>query len=121
MADYRMGLDIGSTTVKAVVLDDAGHVCYSKYERHNAHVPQTLAAVFAEIGERLKDGRMRLNVTGSVGLGIAERSKIDQMVKSFKTGMSSNIIRISVSNSKYPPFSLSGQFPLYSRRSLLFQ
>lgn len=72
-----MGLDIGSTTVKAVVLDDAGHVCYSKYERHNAHVPQTLAAVFAEIGERLKDGRMRLNVTGSVGLGIAERSKID--------------------------------------------
>ena len=72
-----MGLDIGSTTVKAVVLDDAGHVCYSKYERHNAHVPQTLAAVFAEIWERLKDGRMRLNVTGSVGLGIAERSKID--------------------------------------------
>ena len=72
-----MGLDIGSTTVKAVVLDESGRMCYSKYERHNARVPQTLAEVFGEIGERLKDGRFSLTVTGSVGLGVAERSKID--------------------------------------------
>lgn len=72
-----MGLDIGSTTVKAVVLDESGGVCYSKYERHNAHVSQTLSGVFGEIGERLKDARFSLTVTGSVGLGVAERSKID--------------------------------------------
>lgn len=71
-----MGLDIGSTTVKAVVLDDAGNVCYSAYERHNAHVPQTLAALFGQIGEHLAGARLSLKVTGSVGLGVAERSRI---------------------------------------------
>lgn len=34
----RVGLDIGSTTIKCVVLNDAGQIVYSTYERHFSHI-----------------------------------------------------------------------------------
>ena len=35
---FHVGLDIGSTTVKAVVLDDAEAIVFSEYTRHNSAV-----------------------------------------------------------------------------------
>ena len=37
---YRIGFDIGSTTIKAVVLDENDNICYKSYERHKAQVRQ---------------------------------------------------------------------------------
>ena len=37
---YRIGFDIGSTTIKAVVLDENNQICYKSYERHKAQVRQ---------------------------------------------------------------------------------
>ena len=34
----RAGLDIGSTTIKGVVMDDSGHIIWSSYERHYSHI-----------------------------------------------------------------------------------
>ena len=34
----KVGLDVGSTTIKCVVLDDADHLIYSTYERHFSHI-----------------------------------------------------------------------------------
>ena len=34
----KVGLDVGSTTIKCVVLDDADHILYSTYERHFSHI-----------------------------------------------------------------------------------
>ena len=76
MIQYRIGLDVGSTTLKIVVLDKENRVCFSKYERHNAQVIQTLSAVFSELNERLGNALSSLTITGSVGLGLAERSHI---------------------------------------------
>ena len=43
MNTYRTGIDIGSTTVKLVVLDDNDNIIYGDYRRHQAHTQQTLA------------------------------------------------------------------------------
>ena len=35
---YRIGFDIGSTTIKAVVLDENNQICYKSYERHKEYM-----------------------------------------------------------------------------------
>ncbi|KFI45727.1 CoA-substrate-specific enzyme activase, putative [Bifidobacterium bohemicum] len=76
----RIGLDIGSTTVKAVVLDgsdDLGDTMFSDYRRHNANVRATVAGLIRDIADRLKtsgdeDRPVRLAITGSGGLDLAD-------------------------------------------------
>ena len=38
----KIGLDIGSTTAKGVVLDEAGRILFSKYKRHNARAKEAI-------------------------------------------------------------------------------
>jgi predicted CoA-substrate-specific enzyme activase len=72
MADLTsLGLDIGSTTVKAVVLD--GDVLrFSAYRRHNADARGALRELLSEIADRFPGARFRCAVTGSAGLGVAD-------------------------------------------------
>lgn len=69
---YRLGLDAGSTTLKLALLDDGGHLVFSRYERHHAKVGETLAALLADAHAAVGDVRVVPHVTGSVGMGIAE-------------------------------------------------
>ena len=46
----RLGIDIGSTTVKLVLLSEAGEILYSRYERH-------MSNVFSKVEELLKEMR----------------------------------------------------------------
>ncbi len=41
-ADVFLGIDIGSTTVKIAILDQAHHILFSDYERHYANIRETL-------------------------------------------------------------------------------
>ena len=76
----RVGLDIGSTTVKAVVLDQTNalnDVLFSDYRRHHANVRATVAGLLKDIHQTLVDlGRgdepIRLAITGSGGLTLAD-------------------------------------------------
>ena len=43
MKCYRAGIDIGSTTVKLVLIDEKGEIVYGEYRRHCAHTQETLA------------------------------------------------------------------------------
>lgn len=71
---YKVGLDIGSTTAKIVVLDKNGtDVLFYKYERHQAKVQECLSGFFRELGELLGDAPLAVQVTGSVGMGVAEK------------------------------------------------
>ena len=69
----RLGIDIGSTTAKLVAVDESGKVVYRKYERHNAKIKPTLMASLQEMRARLGDREVSVRVTGSIGMGIAER------------------------------------------------
>ena len=48
MHTFRSGIDIGSTTVKLVVLDDQNNILFSSYRRHGAHTQETLCALLQE-------------------------------------------------------------------------
>ncbi len=70
-----LGIDVGSTTVKLCLLGEEGEILYSSYERHFSRVKE---CVLSEL-EKVKSfgGVFRVAVTGSAGLGLAERAHLD--------------------------------------------
>ena len=72
----RLGIDMGSTTAKFVVVDDSGNIVYTKYERHNAKIMPTLLKCLQEMEAALGDREVSVRITGSVGMGIAEKCSI---------------------------------------------
>lgn len=74
---YKIGLDVGSTTAKIVVLDTTGNVIYSSYRRHNANVELAVQNFLSELSSTIGDNKFTLSITGSVGLGVAERYDIN--------------------------------------------
>ena len=55
MNTYRAGIDIGSTTVKLVRLDEEGKLLFGEYRRHCAHTQEALSALLREARERVGD------------------------------------------------------------------
>jgi predicted CoA-substrate-specific enzyme activase len=75
--NFRFGLDVGSTTAKAVVLDDQGEFLYSKYIRHNTYIVASVLQILNEIKQKLgNDIQLSVKVTGSAGMGISEKAEI---------------------------------------------
>ena len=71
----RLGIDVGSTTVKTVVLDDQYNVVHTEYRRHYSKVADTLADMLARIRELFPDmDGADVALSGSAGLGLAERA-----------------------------------------------
>ncbi len=69
----QIGLDIGSTTIKIAVLDDAGNLLFNKYERHYSQIAAKILELHAELLKKFPTLRTAyLAVSGSAGLGIAE-------------------------------------------------
>ena len=70
---YNLGVDIGSTTLKVAMLDADGKLVYSDYQRHNAAIKQTANHVATRIFNKFGDCWLNVAMTGSVGMGYAER------------------------------------------------
>ena len=62
---YKAGIDIGSTTVKLVILDEQDRMLFGEYRRHHARTQQTLAQLLTEAREQLGSCGLRTQVTGS--------------------------------------------------------
>ena len=77
MNTYRAGIDIGSTTVKLVVLDDDNNIIYGKYRRHCAHTQETLAELLREAKGELGGCVLRLRITGSGSINLAKAMDIE--------------------------------------------
>ncbi len=71
-----LGIDVGSTTVKAAVIDGSGNLIYSSYVRHFAKVKETVLAELSVIKEKF-GGEYAVSITGSAGLGLSERSGLN--------------------------------------------
>ena len=66
---YKIGIDIGSTTAKAVLTDNNNTIVYSNYLRHNADVQKTLLEILKQIQEKIgADIEIEIIVTGSAGM-----------------------------------------------------
>ena len=69
----RIGLDIGSTTLKCVILNASGELLYKDYRRHFSRIAENAAAMLCEIAAAFPNEReCDLVVSGSAGMGIAE-------------------------------------------------
>ncbi len=71
MEIYRAGIDVGSTTVKLVLLDSAGTMVYGEYRRHRARIQETLADMLREAMDRLGSCLLSSTATGSGAMGLS--------------------------------------------------
>ena len=70
---YNLGVDIGSTTMKVAVTDDNNNLLFNDYRRHNANIRQTARHIMGAMYAKLGSCSLRVMITGSVGMGYAER------------------------------------------------
>ena len=70
---YRFGIDIGSTTLKVALLDNSNRLLFFDYRRHNANIRLAALQTFKSLIERMGDCNLQIVMTGSVGMGFAER------------------------------------------------
>ena len=73
---FSLGIDVGSTTVKTVVLDEGENLLYGNYLRHGSKVKQTSLEELQEIYDKFGDIEVKVALTGSAGLGLSERAGI---------------------------------------------
>ncbi|HIR92552.1 MAG TPA: 2-hydroxyacyl-CoA dehydratase [Candidatus Egerieimonas intestinavium] len=73
---YTLGIDIGSTTVKIAILDEAHNLLFADYERHYANIQETLAALLTKAKGQLGDLMLRPVITGSGGLSLANHLQV---------------------------------------------
>ncbi|WP_294155146.1 2-hydroxyacyl-CoA dehydratase [uncultured Clostridium sp.] len=72
MINYKIGVDVGSTTVKLAVLDDNNELIYSKYERHFSDIRSTIISLINKCYDALGDISCTICITGSGGLSISK-------------------------------------------------
>ena len=77
MKEYRAGIDIGSTTVKLVVLDAEDKIIYGQYRRHMAKTQETLASLLREAIACLGDCALKVRITGSGSINLGKALGID--------------------------------------------
>ncbi len=73
---YRLGIDIGSTTVKVAVLADDNSILFSDYERHFANIQETLSSLLQKAVQNLGEMNIHPVITGSGGLTLAKHLEV---------------------------------------------
>lgn len=91
---YNVGVDVGSTTVKMIILDENNTIIFKDYRRHFSDVKNTVKALFEDAKSTLSNASLKLMVTGSAGLGLAE---------SLKVGFIQEVVACSKAIKKYAP------------------
>ena len=85
VAEYSLGIDIGSTTAK-IVLRKGEEVLFERYERHFSQVREKTAGLLHLISGITGDGTIAAAISGSAGLGLAEAADIPFIQEVFATG-----------------------------------
>ncbi len=86
----RVGIDIGSTTVKVVVLDEDDKLLFRSYERHYSKARERACETLRSIESMLQGKDVRLVVTGSAGLGVAKTAGLDFVQEVYATAAAVN-------------------------------
>lgn len=77
MVYYKLGIDVGSTTIKVVALDSYNKVIYNDYRRHFSDIKNTLIGSLEECFEKIGNFDLKITVTGSGGIGVAQWLQCD--------------------------------------------
>lgn len=89
----HMGIDVGSTTVKIVVLDDNDRILFSEYRRHYSDIKSTVSELFSEVKNIIGQSKVTVVITGSGGLLLSGTLGLDfvQEVIANKTAIKRNL------------------------------
>ncbi len=86
-----LGIDIGSTTVKTVLVDN-GKTVYEKYRRHFSRVRETTLEMLCEMKDIIGENSFAVALSGSAGLGLAQAADIPFVQEVFATGEAVKIL-----------------------------
>ena len=81
----NIGIDVGSTTVKVVVLDQNANLLYRSYERHFSRVREKTCELLSAAADIVGSSPVRAVITGSAGLGLSGASGVDFVQEVFAT------------------------------------
>ena len=93
-SEYRLGIDIGSTTVKVAIIDKANNILFSDYERHFANIQETLAGLLVKAKDKLGAISVHPVITGSGGLTLASHLEVP---------FTQEVVAVSTALSDYAP------------------
>ena len=77
----KTGIDIGSTTIKAVVINEENEIVYKTYLRHRSSITRSLMDILDTIKKEFNDDLMYFNFTGSAGMLLANSIKMHTSLK----------------------------------------
>lgn len=81
-----IGLDVGSTTIKYVVINDQNQVICKSYERHYSQIKEKIVDILNNIKENIPEAfNAKIAISGSAAMGIAEKSGIEFVQEVYAT------------------------------------
>ncbi|MBE6008048.1 MAG: 2-hydroxyglutaryl-CoA dehydratase [Lachnospiraceae bacterium] len=87
----KIGIDVGSTTIKCVVLDELNNIIYRSYERHFAMIVEKTVSAIRAAKERFNITEpVSLSISGSAGMGLAEWSGVPFVQEVYATKVAVN-------------------------------
>ena len=87
----KIGLDIGSTTIKCVVLNDNDEILHKSYERHYSQITEKIRDILQYVRDNVVKGKTaRLAISGSAGMGVAENCRLPFVQEVFATRVAAN-------------------------------
>ena len=88
---WKAGLDIGSTTIKSVILDEEDRILYQSYERHYSHIVERAEDILRKVDRDYLNGRsVLLSISGSAGMGLAKSCGVPFVQEVFATRVAVN-------------------------------
>ena len=85
----RIGMDVGSTTLKCVAIDNDNNIIYKSYERHYSKIAEKSAAMLSEIVKLNPEfANASLTVSGSAGMGFANALGLEFIQEVYATRIS---------------------------------
>jgi len=72
----RVGIDVGSTTIKCVVLNEDNQIIYKNYQRHFSLIRTKIKEILEIVEHNYSEEKLAVCISGSAGMGIAHKLKV---------------------------------------------
>lgn len=87
----KIGLDIGSTTIKCVVIDENNIIIYKNYARHYSQIKQKMLEILAFVKDKFIGNQpAKIAISGSAGMGFAESCELPFVQEVYATRIAAN-------------------------------
>ncbi|MGN0145208.1 MAG: acyl-CoA dehydratase activase-related protein, partial [Clostridium sp.] len=73
----KIGVDIGSTTIKMVVINPAENILFKTYRRHLADIRNAFKSCLKDAENILRNKRLTFSISGSGGMSLAEKLDVE--------------------------------------------